>query len=66
MAPLLQLYEYGDVPPVTFKLMVPLLPPLHATLLVELTLLFKAAAGCEILIAEVVNTQPLASVTVTV
>src|ERR1041384_7579054 len=65
VTPLLQLYVYGVVPPVTDIFIDPLLPPKHDTSVVELVLLFNAAAGWVMVIPEFNVVHPCASVTVT-
>ena len=53
---------YGDVPPVTLSVIVPLFPPLQATILeVEVTLMAVGATN----VAEVWLVHPKLSVTVT-
>jgi hypothetical protein len=58
-----QLYVYGDVPPVTFKLAAPVELPKHNTL-VGVVLALKPDAGC-VITTEAVVVHPFASVTVT-
>jgi Ni,Fe-hydrogenase III component G len=63
LAPLLQLYVYPAVPPLTVKSIAPVDPPLQATLVTDVERF--NAVGC-VIVALVVAVQRFASVTVTV
>jgi len=55
---------YGDVPPPGVAVALPVLPPLHFTFVI-LPVETVKTAGC-VIVALAVDTQPLASCTVTV
>src|SRR5436853_129707 len=63
VAPLLHKYVYGDVPPLTVKLIEPVDAPLQSTL--TCVWLNEIAVGSVIVMLLSVAVQPLASVTVT-
>src|ERR1041384_8717700 len=66
VAPLLQLYIYGAVPPDTVKFTVPFAPELHATFAVVVAEPDNDAAGCVTVIADDTDVHPFPSVMVTV